>query len=318
MPHTLKRSDWFGPHGFPIAIERREPQQPFPPHRHEFSEIVIVTGGRGRHAVGRESWPLAAGDVFVIGGPRTHEYRELDNLSLINLLFQPDRLRLDLGDLAQLPGYHALFALEPAWRQRHQFKSRLRLTPHDLGGVLALVDDLDEELKNRAPGFGFLGTALFMQIVGYLSRCYGRSRNPDSANLLRIAESITHLETHTDKPAHLDQLANLARMSQRSFLRAFRAATGVTPIAYLIQLRINRAAALLRSGTETVTEVAFRVGFTDSNYFSRQFRKLTGVSPRRYRQQHLRERPELIGQTGFELFRTLRTRDRRQPQDRGI
>jgi AraC family L-rhamnose operon transcriptional activator RhaR/AraC family L-rhamnose operon regulatory protein RhaS len=154
-----------------------------------------------------------------------------------------------------------------------------------------------------------------MQIVGHLSRCYGRSRNPDSGNLLRIAESITHLETHTDKPMHLDQLANIAGMSRRSFLRAFHAATGVTPIAYWIQLRINRAAALLRSGTEPVTEVAFRVGFTDSNYFTRQFRKLTGVSPRRYRQQHLRERPELIGQTGFELFPVMRTLDRHQPQD---
>jgi AraC family L-rhamnose operon transcriptional activator RhaR/AraC family L-rhamnose operon regulatory protein RhaS len=310
MPHTLKSTDWFSADGFPIAIERREPQQPFPRHRHEFSEIVVVTGGKGLHMVGRESWPLAAGDVFVIGGPRTHEYRELENLSLINILFRPEKLRLDLADLAQLPGYHALFALEPVWRRRHQLKSRLRLTPRDLGGVLALVDDLDEELKTRAPGFGFLGTALFMQIVGYLSRCYGRSQNPDSRNLLRIAESITHLEAHTDRPVHLDQLAKLARMSKRSFLRAFRAATGVTPIAYWIQLRINQAAALLRSGSDPITEIAFRVGFTDSNYFTRQFRKLTGLSPRRYRQQHLRDHPESAGKTGFEMLPVMRTRER--------
>jgi AraC family L-rhamnose operon transcriptional activator RhaR/AraC family L-rhamnose operon regulatory protein RhaS len=49
---------------------------------------------------------------------------------------------------------------------------------------------------------------------------------------------------------------------------------------------LNRAAALLRSGTESITDVAFQVGFTDSNYFTRQFRQVIGVSPRRYQRQH--------------------------------
>jgi hypothetical protein len=44
MSRILKSADWFHADGFPIAVERREPQEPFLPHRHEFSEIVIVTG----------------------------------------------------------------------------------------------------------------------------------------------------------------------------------------------------------------------------------------------------------------------------------
>ena len=71
-------------------------------------------------------------------------------------------------------------------------------------------------------------------------------------------------------------------MSKRTFLRVFRAATGATPIAYLIGVRIRRAAELLRQGGVTVTEAAMRVGFEDSNYFSRQFRKVMGVTPRSY------------------------------------
>ena len=284
MPYTLKSSEWFAG-GFPIAVERREPQKSFPPHKHEFSEIVIITGGKCLHIVGRESWPLSAGDVFVIGGPQAHAYRDLENLQLINILFQPEKLRLQLGDLTRLPGYHALFALEPVWRRRHQFKSRLHLSPQNLGVVLALADQLETELKQRSPGFGFLAMALFMQILGYLSRCYGNSRNADSRQLLRIASAIAHLESNTHEVANLNHLAGIARMSKRSFVRAFSDATGQPPIAYLIQLRVNRAAALLRSSTESITEVAFRVGFSDSNYFTRQFRKVTGVSPRRYRQQ---------------------------------
>ena len=293
MFRTLRSVDWFPADGFPIAVEWRKPQEPYPRHKHEFSEIVIVTGGKGLHVVGRESWPLAAGDVFVLGGPQAHEYRDLENLSLINILFQADKLKLEPADLAQVPGYHALFGMEAGWRKRHQFKNRLHLLPRHLGRLLALVEQLDEELKTRAPGFAFLATALFMQIVGYLARCYGHSRSADSHNLVRIVEAISHLESNVARPVNLNQLAALARMSKRSFIRVFRAATGVTPIAYWIQLRINLAAALLRSGTESITEVAFRAGFGDSNYFTRQFRKLMGVSPRRYRQQHFRNSVEL-------------------------
>jgi AraC-like DNA-binding protein/mannose-6-phosphate isomerase-like protein (cupin superfamily) len=283
---TLRTHDWFHPDGFPIAVERRDPQGPFGPHAHEFSELVVVTGGRGRHVTAGESWPLAAGDVFVIGGPRPHHYRDLESLCLINILFQPRRLHWDVADLKALPGYHALFTLEPAWRSRHGFRSRLHLGPEELGVVLGHVDRLDAELRARAPGFGALATAWFVQIVGYLARCYGKAKNPDARALLRIAEAITHLETHhADEAIHLDALAGIAHMSKRNFNRAFHAATGCSPIAYLIRLRLNRAAALLRAGDDPVTDIAFRVGFNDSNYFARQFRQVLGLSPREYRRQ---------------------------------
>lgn len=286
MLRTLKTRDWFHPDGFPISIERRDPQEPFGPHAHEFSEVVIITGGKGLHVTGRESWPLSAGDVFVIGGPRAHEYQNLDRLCLVNVLFQPQKLELNLMDLASVAGYHALFTLEPAWRRKHQFKSRLHLSPQELARALGIVDQLDHELKQRAGGFGFMATALFMQLAGYLSRCYARSRHPNSRALLRIAETITHLETHYHEPIHLDELAGIARMSKRSFIRAFRAATGCSPISYLIEQRVNRAAALLRQGEDKVTDVAFNVGFSDSNYFTRQFRKVLGIPPTAYRRQH--------------------------------
>lgn len=290
MPHpTLKRKDWFHPDGFPIAVERRDPQEPFGLHAHEFAEIVIITSGRGEHVTGKESYPLSAGDAFVIGGSRQHDYHSMERLCLVNLLFQPDKLNLRTWDLRTLPGYHALFTLEPAWRKRHQFRSRLHLAPKELSLVLELVDELDEELKSRASGFKFMATAAFMRIVCYLARCYGRTRNPDSRALMRIAEAIAHLETNFDKPVQLEEMARIAQMSRRSFMRAFQAAMGSSPVAHLIFLRLNRAASLLRHSEESITDIAFRVGFNDSNYFTRQFGKIFGVSPRRYRQRHARD-----------------------------
>jgi AraC-like DNA-binding protein len=287
MPHAiLKRKDWFQPDGFPIAVERRDPQAPFGLHAHEFAEIVIITSGRGIHITGRETYPLNTGDVFVIGGSRPHDYHSMERLCLVNILFQPEKLGLRNYDLRSLPGYHALFILEPAWRQRHQFNSRLRLAPPELIRLLGLVDQLEEELNARQSGFKFMASAYFMQIVGYLARCFARARNPDSRALLRIGEAISHLEANLQSPMDLDELAQIARMSKRHFMRNFQAAIGNSPIAHLVQLRVTRAASLLRRSDHTITEVAFEVGFSDSNYFSRQFRNLLGVTPSEYRRQH--------------------------------
>ncbi len=282
---TLKSSDWFHTDGFPLAVERREPQEPFGPHNHEFSEIVLVTGGSGQHVTVNESFPLIRGDIFVIGGKRGHEYQNLNGLRLINVLFQPERILMQLADLPTLPGYQALFRMESSRDASQRFRSRLHLMPHELTGVTGIIDQLDFELAKRGPGFGFMATSLFMQIVGYLCRCYSHHHSSDSRAILRIAEAITHLERRSDEEIRLDELAEIAGMPKRTFIRAFQAATGSTPIAYLIQLRVGRAATLLRGGDESITDIAFRVGFSDSNYFTRQFRRLLGVTPRAYRQQ---------------------------------
>ena len=283
MKRVLKIDEWFHPDGFPISVERREPQEHFEPHAHEFAELVIVTGGKCLHVTGHDSWELTAGDVFVIAGPREHEYRDLVDLRLVNILYQPSQLKLGLLDLPSVAGYHALFTLEPAWRNRQPAKGRLHLSGKEMAQVIEWVDRLESELKTREPGFGFMATASFMQIIGLLSRCYGRSPSPDGRALLRIGEALSHLERNIHREMNLEELASIAHMSRRSFLRVFQSATGTSPLAWVIEQRINRACELLRHTDRRVTEIAFDVGFNDSNYFTRQFRKITGLSPRNYR-----------------------------------
>lgn len=283
MKRVLKIDEWFHSDGFPISIERREPQEDFEPHAHEFAELVIVTGGKGLHVTGQDSWELTTGDVFVIAGPHEHEYRDLRDLRLVNILYQPNQLKMRLLDLPSVAGYHALFTLEPSRRLRQSSKGRLRLSGKELAQITELVDRLEGELRTREPGFGFMATASFMQIIGLLSRCYGRSPSPDSRALLRIGEALSHLERHIHQEVNLEELASIAHMSRRSFLRVFQSATGTSPLAWLIDQRIHRACSLLRHTDKRVTEIAFDVGFNDSNYFTRQFRKVTGFSPRDYR-----------------------------------
>jgi AraC-like DNA-binding protein/mannose-6-phosphate isomerase-like protein (cupin superfamily) len=287
VKRILKINEWFHPDGFPISIERREPQEEFEPHAHEFAELVIVMGGKGLHVTGNDSWELSAGDVFVIAGPREHEYRDLRDLRLVNILYQPKQLKMRLLDLPSVAGYHALFTLEPHHRQRQPNRGRLRLSGKELAGITGLVERLEGELRAREPGFGFMATAAFMQIIGLLSRCYGRSPSTDGRAMLRVGEALSHLERNIHNEVNLEELAKIAHMSRRSFLRVFQSATGTSPLAWLIDQRINRACSLLRHTDKPITEIAFDVGFNDSNYFTRQFRKTTGFSPREYRMRQV-------------------------------
>lgn len=78
-------------------------------------------------------------------------------------------------------------------------------------------------------------------------------------------------------------LADHANMSQRTFMRRFKAATGETPISYIQQLRINAARHLLENDLKTVREVCRKVGYEDLNFFRKLFKRYTGLTPTTYR-----------------------------------
>mgnify|MGYP001217442950 CR=1 FL=1 len=270
--------------GLPFSVVRCLPQRPREAHTHEFHEIVIVTHGSGRHVSRTESWPIQAGDVFVIGGPQAHYYDDVCDLRLVNILFQRRDLRLDTHDIGTLTGFQAMFGMHRL-RTRHEFRSRFRLKPKDLAIVLAHVDGLEHELASQQAGRAYFSHAYFMLIVGYLSRLYSQQESFDSHAVLRLAKVISHMEENYAESQSMSALAKLAGMTERSFLRAFHLATGTSPHNHLLHLRINRAAAELRNPDRQITEVAFEVGFNDSNYFTRQFKKRMGLTPLEYRKR---------------------------------
>jgi AraC-like DNA-binding protein len=281
----LRTSDYFGHDGLPLSIVRKEPEERFTMHAHEFSEIVMVFGGRALHVIGDESWPVAAGDVFVVGGSEAHEYREIKDLRLINILFLPEDVRLEPMELSEFSGYQELFSFESQSCNRRRPKRTLRLKSKELSLALNYADSLEHEIKMREPGYSFMALSHFMRIVCYLSRAYGMSQKSDPRAWLCVSKAIDYLEAHGDQPITVDELARLSCMSKRNFARVFQAATGSAPIAYLVNLRLARAGALLRRGDETVTSVAYKVGFNDSNYFTRRFHEMFGGAPSDYRKR---------------------------------
>ena len=122
---------------YPIIVIKVEPPYPLlkfhdldftlQQHYHDFSELVIVTAGTGVHWVEGFEFQVAAGDVFLIQGEQQHFFKTLNDLTLYNVMYQADRLPLPMKELKKIPGFTAVFVLEPAYRQKHNFSSRLHL-----------------------------------------------------------------------------------------------------------------------------------------------------------------------------------------------
>ena len=102
----------------------------------------------------------------------------------------------------------------------------------------------------------------------------------DLALLRRVRDRI---DRDHAQPLDVEELARGVHMSAGHLSRAFRAAYGESPYAYLMTRRIERAMALLRRGDLTVTEVCFAVGCSSLGTFSTRFAELVGVPPSTYR-----------------------------------
>ncbi len=285
MIKELHYEDFFLHKNLPLAVAKRDPQPVFPRHKHNFSELVIVTKGSAIHVIDDISFPIAVGDIFVLTKRREHEICDMSNLSLVNIIFDPVKLDVDKWGTNDLPGFKALFLLEPKYRIQHRFESRLRISGDELKKAIDLADELDKELKEGKPGFQLITTAIFMQLLYHLSRCYGQgvSETPESHYLLQIAKAINYLEVHFREKVNFDELAKIACMSNRNFQRVFIKTTGCSARDHLLDLRLKYASTLLQNKNTAASTAALDSGFSDSNYFTKQFKKRFGITPVQYR-----------------------------------
>ena len=269
-------------HDFSISVHDIPEHPDYPEHTHEFTELVIICEGSGINCVNQFEYPIAAGDVFVVHAGQVHAYKETEHLHLCNVLFDSSLLDFKGIDMSHLPGFHALFLLEPNLRKTN-FNSRLHLQGPDLIKARAIIEELEQEVDEQKPGFRLISQSLLLLLIGKLSRWYAQVTREDSAKLMLIAKSLAHMEQTLYEPLSIQQLAKIANMSERSFYRTFQKATGMSPNQYLTNLRISQAAELLIHSDASVTEIAFECGFQDSSYMTKQFKKQMQVTPSMFR-----------------------------------
>jgi transcriptional regulator GlxA family with amidase domain len=101
-----------------------------------------------------------------------------------------------------------------------------------------------------------------------------------------VYRAMQWLQAHVDQPYRLAPVAEAAAASERTLLRHFRQVTGMTPLAYLHTLRVERAKMLLEVTLHGIPGIAEACGYSDTASFGRLFQRETGMSLSQYRARY--------------------------------
>ena len=135
--------------------------------------------------------------------------------------------------------------------------------------------------SSKTPIFGDTGKVIGIAGVRYSIR----TPEEQMAQFQNLLGAIRHLEENYTEGVTTPELAKLAGLSVTHFNRRFSELFRMSPNRFMMSLRVERARTLLSQSEREIGEISVETGFCDQSHFTRQFRKLTGLTPKKYREQ---------------------------------
>ena len=240
-------------------------------HTHPFTELFYVVDGKGEFNIQGQRFPVKAND-FVIINPQV-EHTELSS---------PDEpleyIVLGINGLS-------FSNLTPVSEGGHPFSFfNLRDEQKD---ILRYLNAMVQEATSQQMSYELVcHNLLEILLIKILRHQHFDLEVGKQSKATKDISFIKHyLETYYHESIQLEDLASMTHLSRFYISHSFKKEIGMSPMEYLIDIRIKESKILLRTTNYSISQVADIVGFTTPTYFSKQFRKSTGISPTDYREQ---------------------------------
>ena len=240
-------------------------------HSHDTFSIGTVNGGHSTYWNRGKTHETQAGSVVILNPEDVHGCNPVKGADwCYDMLFVDPCWLLDLQIEidADAAGKFAMFS------------DTISHNPRLYNGLADLADtlinpDIDVLGKETAMVSFFGDLHVQLDLRGDLDGGIG---SVNDRKMIRVAD---YIRTHYDENISLDALAGLVGYSRSYLVRAFKKTFGMTPYAYLINCRVQRARHALRRG-EKIVDVALETGFADQAHFQRIFKRLMATTPRQY------------------------------------
>jgi AraC-like DNA-binding protein len=285
MMASSKREDGYGVYGFHfhdslfneianILLLGRDKKQPgivYDWHglqREDVGTYVFqyTLSGKGQLEVDGINYILNAGDAFMVEIPSDHRYYLPEDSEGWEFIF------------ITLVGTKAA----QCWRfVKAQSGSVLKLSPDS--NLIHLLFRIYQETSEQKITDVYRASAKAYEFMMELYRFIRNMEKPSKDLPIQIAKSLSYIQSHYYNPITLNDIASVSGYSRYYFLKQFREELNMTPIQYLTKIRVQEAADLLLSTTWSIKDISDRVGYANSNYFNKVFRKVTGVSAGKFR-----------------------------------
>jgi len=260
-----------------------EPHEAYPNQQHPLSHtltwntgrtlsdyyIVFISKGKGIfNSALTKPEEVDAGTCFLLFPDIWHRYK-------------PD---IQSGWEEYWVGFHGYYA-DQLMKQNffHPTQPCFHLGPNQ--ELLALFNKLTDTVKSSLCGYPLQMAGITMQILALVNTLADQDQ-PDHHPIAQlIGKAKFLLQESVDTQLDMEELARQLPMGYSAFRKSFKRITGESPHQYQLSLRLNRAKDLLSSSILNINEIAEQTGFESVHYFSKLFKKKTGVSPNTFRKE---------------------------------
>lgn len=264
---------------FPVKIVRNEYFKigpVFDSHWHEQIQLIYCEKGEAVCYIDSQPYYWQAGDIVIINGNEIH-YGMARSEHVVYYLIKIDFPFL-LSNQPDACQTKYIEAIQKGYIRFQNYVGRDEVLEQQISRVI-------REYQEQQRGWELVIKGALYQVVALLLRGYQQETLSDcelerhKKNLYQMREILAYMDRHYQENIRLEQLAGLANVSSQHFCRRFKNLTGRRPMDYINELRMNKAVELLAESSLNISEIALAVGFDDSNYFSRLFRKYKQISP---------------------------------------
>ena len=150
--------------------------------------------------------------------------------------------------------------------------------------VIQLLSEIIERTREEKTGYQQLVSGIVFHLLGQIhSLVKERSFEPEDITESIINKARIIFRTNIEQDINVEKVAEELNVSYAWFRRAFKTYTGIAPNQYIIQLKIEKAKALLTDHSKSIKAIAFSLNFESAFYFSKLFKEKTGSSPEQFR-----------------------------------
>ena len=263
-------------------------------HTHDYMQVWYVKKGCLKHTIGDKSNIMVKGTIFILPPFVAHQVDTLEgeDVNVIGCEFVTDfineNITYDLNNACIKSSLFDFAYLEPFLLSTENIKPGLPLTGNIQNRVEVLLDEMLYEFNNEKKYYEINIKADLLKLLAIISREYEKrdvEKNPEVFEKYRDAINYTlkYINENYNKEFSLEDASKMAMMSLAYFSFIFKQITGKTFVEYKNNLRLAKAIDLMKDLSLSITDICYAVGFNDTAYFSKIFKKDTGISPRQYR-----------------------------------
>ena len=249
-----------------------------------FTRLYYVTKGHARIVLPDRVQELTPGHLYLIPAFTTHSY-ECEGLFEHYYIHIYEDAQSDSGFLEdfifpiEVPAKDIDLAL---FKRLCEINPTMRLPQsnpmsYDNNPMLlqSIAKNKQRILCDRVESRGIL----YQLTARFLKDAQPKSETGDD----RIQKCLTYIRKNINQNIKIDTLAEIVCLSRDHLIRLFKKETGLTPVQYISNKKMEKAQLLLVSGNMSIKEIAFMLSYEDHSYFNRLFKKATGLSPMEYR-----------------------------------